>query len=73
MGENREEGTSANKGRSRGACRDCVSLCASMGSNVVLYLPGERHHHHKGKHCGCRGRGLLALVRCQQKDTSFII
>ena len=24
-------------------------------------MPDERRHHRKGKHCGCRGRGLLAL------------
>ena len=72
MGEKREEGTSANKGRSRGACTQYISLCASMDSNVVLYSPGERHHHHKGKHCGCRGRDLLALVKSQQKEMFFM-
>ena len=67
MGEKREEGTSANKGRSRGAYTHYINLCSSMGSNVVLYAPGERHLHRKGKHCVYIGRALLALVRGQQR------
>lgn len=36
MGEKREDGTSANRGSSRGACIYHLSFCASMGPNVVL-------------------------------------
>ena len=36
MEEKREDGTSANRGSSRGACIPNISFCASMGPNVVL-------------------------------------
>ena len=35
MEEKKDDGTSANKGRKRGACVHHVS-CASLGSDVVL-------------------------------------
>ncbi len=33
--EKREDGTSANRGSSRGACIPYISFCASIGSNIV--------------------------------------
>ena len=66
MEEKREDGISANRGSSRGACILYFSFWGFVSSDVVMWSPGERHRHRKGKHCGCRGRGLLALGRCQQ-------
>ena len=67
MEEKRDEGTSANRGSSRGACISFISFSASMGSNIFLKSPGERHHHRKGRRYGYRGRDLLALESGQPK------
>ena len=65
-GGKREGGMRAKSGSSNGACE--------LVSKRKKFVPGEwdmpggRHRRHRERHCGCKGRRLLVLNKCQSKS-----